>query len=677
MANKNTLNLSSSPYLLEHANNPVHWHEWGEAALELAKNENKPIIISIGYAACHWCHVMADESFMDSAVAEIMNTHFVCIKVDREERPDLDQIYMNAAQLINGNGGWPLNAFALPDGRPFYAGTYFNKMQWIQLLSQIWHLYKDDFNKVLKQAELITNGIKSQEIISVPSSKNVLFEKNDYIRSINQWQKIVDLKYGGSKNAPKFPLPIGWEYLLQYYYFTGDIKALDFVNLTLINMAKGGIYDQIGGGFARYSTDERWFAPHFEKMLYDNAQLVSLYSNAYKVSANPDYKRIVEHTLAFVLRELTEKEGGFFSSLNADSEKKEGKYYVWTKAEIDKLFDKKTALIVCDYFNIQKNGNWENGQNILFLYKSYEDLAAKYSVEVDAVNELINQANMKIFDERSKRIRPSTDDKVLSSWNALMLKAFVDAFQALGNKEYLEIAKRNADFYIQKMIDKEGKIFRNYKNKHASIDGFLDDYAMMADAMISLYQTTFDIKYLNISEKLTNYAVEHFRDDRSGMFFYTSNLSKTIVARKMEISDNVIPSSNSVMANVLYKLSIITEKGNFKSMSEIMLNQVYEQVEAGGPYYASWAQLLGLMTNTQIEVAILGKNYSFIAKEMQKNYLPNSVFVGGIHENLPLLKDRLKQGKTLIYICKNKVCILPTEDAKDATKEIKKERSFQ
>ena len=669
-AGENTLNKSSSPYLLEHAHNPVHWHEWGPEALALAKKENKPLIISVGYAACHWCHVMADESFSDTGVAEIMNKFFVCIKVDREERPDIDQIYMNAAQLINGRGGWPLNAFALPDGRPFYAGTYYNKKQWIQLLTQIRTLYERDKVGLEQQAVKLVNGISTQEVITSPSSDKMGFSAEDYQNTFTQWESYVDTDLGGTKNAPKFPLPVGWEYLLQYHHLTGNQQALRWVELTLNEMAKGGIYDQIGGGFARYSTDKRWFAPHFEKMLYDNGQLMSLYSHAYQLTKNPDYKRIIEQTLEFVSREMTDESGGFHSSLNADSEGEEGKFYVWTEAEVLSVLPSDYASFIISYYNVKQEGNWEKGKNILFVSEGLSSFAAKKNISQKDFEKWVDDADSLLLQARRKRIRPTTDDKILTSWNALMLSGYVDAYKALGEEKYLKTAKTNAEFLIKNMVDNQGKILRNYKNGKASIDGFLDDYALLAEALINLYEVSFDKDYLDMAVLITDYAIANFLNESKSMFYYTSASSEILVARKMEISDNVMPSSNSAMAVVLFKLGIIFENDEYSELSIRMLNAVEDKIQTGGPYYAKWAQLLALMTNEIQEIAILGKDYNQYRRQLQANYFPNAIYMGGMQENLPLLKNRLRTDKTQVFICRGKTCGLPHSTPESAIEDL-------
>jgi uncharacterized protein YyaL (SSP411 family) len=668
--NQNRLINAKSPYLRQHADNPVDWYEWGPEALKKAKDENKPLIISIGYSACHWCHVMEHESFMDSAVAKIMNEEFVSIKIDREERPDIDQIYMNAAHLITGRGGWPLNAFALPDGRPFYAGTYFPKDQWKQVLTQLADVYKNDYDKVLQQAESLTQGIKSQEVITVAGDSTVNFTKDTYKRIFAKWQPMIDYNRGGYSKAPKFPLPAGWEFVLQYHYLTGNDKALEAVTTTLDAMAKGGIYDQIGGGFARYSTDNRWFAPHFEKMLYDNGQLVSLYSNAYKATKDERYAEVIRETLEFIKREMTSPEGGFYSSLNADSEGEEGKFYVWTREEIKEALGEKTAALIIEYYQVKKSGNWEHGKNILYRKENKRDFAEKNDLSLEEWNSMLSKAKNQLLEMRSHRIRPSTDDKVLTSWNALMMKGYIDAYLALGDKDYLQSAVKNARFLESNMIREKGRLWRNYKGGEAGIEAFLDDYALLADAYIKLYQATLDVHWLDLARKVADYAIAHFKDEQSGMFYYTSDQSENLIVRKMEITDNVIPASNSVMAHVLYRLGEYYYHQPYMKMSKIMLNQVSKDTPGGGPYYANWAMLMGLIAYEPYEVAIMGSKAEEKNKELQSRYLPTAFFMGGREENLPLLENKLMEGKTIIYVCRNKSCKLPVMEVDQALRQM-------
>ncbi|MCK5776593.1 MAG: thioredoxin domain-containing protein, partial [Bacteroidales bacterium] len=543
----NHLINETSPYLLQHAHNPVDWYPWGEESLKKAKDEHKLILISIGYSACHWCHVMEHESFEDEEIAKVMNAHFVCIKVDKEERPDVDQVYMNAVHLMQGQGGWPLNCFALPDGSPVYGGTYFPPQKWLQTLKSLHLSYKENHHKFENYAQTLLNGIKQSDIIKV-KSEAVLFEEEKIHEVFENLSHSFDMKEGGFGKAPKFPLPIGLEFCMAYGYVYNHKKANDFLFLTLDKMAHGGIYDQIGGGFSRYSVDDIWKAPHFEKMLYDNAQLVSLYAKAYKINKSPLYKNIVAQSLSFIKREMTQAEGGFYSALDADSEGVEGKYYLWTKAEIDALL-KDDASLFCDYYGVLEQGNWEDGQNILMRNHQYHHWAKKYQLSDKDLEDLIRNFNNKLFLERQKRISPGLDDKIITAWNALMLKGYIDAYTAIGDAEYLEIAEKNADFLWFKLSDTEGKLFRTYKDGTAKINGFLDDYASTIDAFLALYQITFKEEYLERASLLLDYCQKNFLHTDSQMYYYTQKEAQLLVARKMEISDNVIPASNSIMAN--------------------------------------------------------------------------------------------------------------------------------
>jgi len=667
----NELINESSPYLLEHAHNPVNWHPWGEKALKKAKDENKPLIISIGYAACHWCHVMEKESFSDTSVARIMNENFICIKVDREERPEVDQIYMDACQLVTGRGGWPLNAFALPDGRPFYAGTYFPKKQWVQLLEQLDNAYKNENEKVVGQASNITQGIRQMDLLNFPKEEITDLKADEYSGVYQKWESNIDQKLGGFGSAPKFPLPTAWQFLLQYQYHTGIEEALNSVYLTLDEMAKGGIYDQIGGGFSRYSTDAQWKVPHFEKMLYDNGQLVSLYSEAYKISKNPVYKQVIEECLEFVKRELTHPNGGFYSSLNADSEGEEGKFYVWTFEELKKILSEDELKLCRDYYHISPGGNWENGSNIFFRREEASAFCERKNMTIKDFDKTISMVKEKLMEERENRIRPSTDDKILTSWNALMISGYIDAAVAMERNEYLETAISQAEFIKDNMIREDGGLWHNFKEGKASIEGFLEDYALLSQAYIKLYQATFNIEWLELSKKLVEYSLKKFSDEKTGLFFFTSSSGQQLIARKMEIPDNVIPSSNSVMANNLFLLGHFYFNESYIARSKKMLQSQFNSIPSGGAYYSNWARLWGNFVNPYFEVAILGSKSTSFQKEMRLNYLPNAIFLGGKQEDLPLAESKLVNGKTMIYVCQDRVCNLPVSDPKKAMDQFK------
>ena len=611
---------------------------------------------------------MEHESFEDELVAGFMNEHFVCIKVDREERPDIDQVYMNAVQLISGRGGWPLNCIALPDGRPVYGGTYFPKEQWLDVLSQVSNFVATQPEKTEHQARSLTSGIQtSEQIYSNQETKN--FTVNDLDSIFNNWKSDIDYKLGGHKRAPKFPLPVGYLFLLHYGFLTGNNEALKAVMITLNKMADGGIYDQIGGGFARYSVDEVWKVPHFEKMLYDNGQLVSLYAKAYQLTGNATYKEVITETLEFIERELTSPEGGFYASLDADSEGVEGKFYVWKAEELKKLLGNNADLIM-DYYSATQSGNWEEGENILHKTVAETDIAAKYSVSEMAA--IVISAKTILLNEREKRIRPALDDKILTSWNALMMKGYIEAYQTVGNIHFLNTALNNAHFILSKLSAGDGGLYRNYKNGKATINGFLDDYAFTINAFICLYQATFDEQWLNEAFRLCQYSIEHFYDTESGMFFYTSKLDEALIARKMELSDNVIPASNSEMAKNLFLLGHYFYREDFIAMAHEMATNVSETATQSGAYYANWDILMAWLAVKPFEVSIVGADCEQIRQELCKHYFPHIILSGTVNDSkLPILEGKFINGKTAIYICQNKVCQKPVYTIKELQEIIK------
>lgn len=667
---KNRLAQASSPYLRQHADNPVDWYEWGEEALEKAKREDKPLLISIGYSACHWCHVMARESFMDEQVAKLMNAYFVPIKVDREERPDIDQIYIEAAQLLNGNAGWPLNAFALPDGRPFWVGTYFPKSNWINVLQQLHEVYSKKRDVINEQAQALVKGIQQEPLYDIHLKNARKHNKTEFTDLFKQAVSKIDFKHGGFESPQKFPMVSGWEFLLQYTALTGDEQAKKAVELTLKSMAQGGIYDQLGGGFARYATDEEWFAPHFEKMLYDNAQLVSFYAKAYRFSKNKRYQKVVKETLEFINRELTHEKGGFYSALDADSEGREGAFYVWKARELERILTEGEYRLISAYYGITRIGNWEEGNNILHIAQGAEEVANEMEVNLDQFQETLNHAKSKLFKARSRRIRPATDDKILLSWNALMLKAYVEAFKSFERKEYLECALKNAEFIETNMRLADGGLYRNFREK-ASIPGFLDDYAFLADAYIALYQVTFEKRWLDKAKQLVDYTLEHFYDTKNKFFFYTSAKSEWLVARKSYFMDNEIPSSNSVLAQVLLDLGNYLDSKKYLEAAEAMLAKVKALITGQPTYFGKWAQLFGQVVYGTTEVAVMGKKARQKAAELQTYYWPTTLFLGGTQEDLVLLEGKKKEGETLIYVCRNKTCKQPVQEVKQAIDQLR------
>jgi uncharacterized protein YyaL (SSP411 family) len=665
----NHLIHETSPYLLQHAHNPVDWYPWGQAALQKARRENKLLIVSIGYAACHWCHVMERESFEDAGVARFMNEHFVAIKVDREEHPDVDQVYMEAVQLLSGSGGWPLNCIALPDGRPIYGGTYFPKAQWLDVLAQVLNFVRQYPQKAADQAQALTQGVQGNRLFDV-QNESAAFTRADLDTIFEFWQRDLDEVWGGHQRAPKFPLPVGWEFLLHYYHLNGNAAALKAVTLTLDKMADGGIYDQIGGGFARYSTDAQWKAPHFEKMLYDNAQLVSLYSAAYQLTHHLRYRTVVAETLAFVQRELTSPEGGFYASLDADSEGEEGKYYVWSADELRRLLGDRAGLIM-DYYQATEAGNWEHGRNILWKPTAVEKIAAHHGIAIEALEERVTEAKQVLLAERAQRVRPALDDKILTAWNALMLKAYVDAYRVFDDQAYLAAAQRNAALILTQIMAPDHRLQRNYKNGQATINAFLDDYAFTIEAFIALYQATFDEAWLQQADRLTAFTLAHFYDEASGMFYYTSDIDPPLIARTLEVSDNVIPSSNSTMAKNLFVLGHYFYKDEYIERAKRMLGKIKEAALRGAAYYANWDILLTWLVRPPCEVAIVGKDYDILRKEFERHYLPTVFLSGGAEEgSLALLQGKLVKGQTTIYVCRDKTCQAPVTEVSAALEQI-------
>ena len=664
----NHLANSTSPYLLQHANNPVDWHPWGSEALQKAKAENKLIIVSVGYSACHWCHVMEHESFEDEQVAAVMNEYFVCIKVDREERPDIDQIYMSAVQLMTGRGGWPMNCICLPDQRPIYGGTYFRKNDWVSLLFNLADFYKQKPNEAEEYAVKLTEGIRQYESIGFVKEQ-AEYHRLDLQLIVDNWKKNFDPEEGGMGNAPKFPMPNNWQFLMRYAYLMNDAEIAQAVTLTLKKMAYGGIYDHIGGGFARYSVDKLWHVPHFEKMLYDNAQLVSLYSEAYTWKTSHLYKQVVEETITFILRELTSPDGGFYSALDADSEGVEGKFYTFTKTDIENILGD-DADVFCIYYNITDDGNWhEEHTNVLFKKGKELNLANQLGLPLEQLTEKIGSSRKKVLEARSLRVRPGLDNKIIASWNGLMLKGLCDAYRAFNNPDYLDIALKSAEFILNNLIDGEGRLSRIYKGKNNDNIAFLDDYANITEAFIALYEVTFDEKWLDKAQQLTDDAIVHYYDDGQGLFYYTGDEDEQLIARKSEIMDGVIPASNSIMAHNLKKLGLYFGEDEYVEIAGQLLSNVFPHMAKYGSAYSNWASLLLNEVFGIYEVAITGRESGDFRIEMEKNYIPNKIILSGEKGNLPLLQDRFGDN-TQVFICKDKTCSLPVYNVTDALKQI-------
>lgn len=664
----NKLIEESSPYLLQHAYNPVHWFPWGEEALQKSKKENKPILVSIGYSACHWCHVMERECFEKPEIAEIMNAHFINIKVDREERPDVDHLYMDAVQMMSIRGGWPLNVFLMPDTKPFYGGTYFPPQQWTNLLSQIAKAFETNNADLQKSADGFAQSLAGSEVQKYQlKNDETQFELVDLENAFQKLEQNFDKQLGGMNREPKFPMPSIYHFLLRYHHITNDSKALQHIKLTLDQMAMGGIYDQVGGGFARYSVDAEWFAPHFEKMLYDNGQLLSLYSEAYCVTKNDLYRQVVYDTIKWLQREMLSDQGAFYSALDADSEGHEGKFYVWKKEELKQLIPIEDQQLFFEYYNVT-DGNWENGDNI--LNRNLSDLAFsnKHNISLPDLTSKVESWKEVLLEARKHRIRPGLDDKILASWNGIVLRGITDAFKYFGEPQFLVLAKQNADFINANM--REGNsLFHSYKNNKATIPGYLEDYAFVIDGFMGLYQICFEEKYLHDALALTEYAVEHFYDHEEQLFFFTSNLGEQLIARKKEIFDNVVPASNSAMAKNLYSLAIFFDRNDLMEIAITMMGSMKRLITSDISYLTNWATLYTSLLTPTAEIAIVGKDYQALRATLDSTFFPNKIIAATTTKSaLPLLKEKalLPSGNTAIHICSNHTCQLPVATAEEA-----------
>lgn len=651
----NDLINESSPYLLQHAHNPVNWVAWSDDVFEIAKKENKLVLVSVGYSACHWCHVMEHECFEDEEVATLMNKFFINVKVDREERPDVDQLYMTAVQLMTQKGGWPLNCFTLPDGRPIYGGTYFPKEQWMHVLKSLVHTFQNDLEKVEDYAEKLHEGIIASELIDAPQTIET-FEASHLEELILRWKKSFDPNYGGNSRAPKFPLPNNLLFLQNYGFVTKNEGLLKHVDLTLQKMAFGGIYDQIGGGFSRYSVDLLWKVPHFEKMLYDNAQLIQVYALAYQRTKNPLYEEIVQQTHLWLENEMLSEYGCFYSALDADSEGEEGKFYVWTEEELMALIGEDFRWVK-SYYNVNDLGAWE-GNFILMRNQSDEDFAKQMSWPVDELKEKVKKINDLLLAERNHRIRPGLDDKSLTSWNAMLMTGYLHAYQVFQKEEYLQRAQQ-IRYWIEKYQWKEEKeLFRNFKNGKANIPAFLEDYAHLIEAYLQFFIVEEKIVYLEKAEKLTRFVIENFMHSESNMFYFTPADSK-LIARKMEINDNVIPASNSVMAQNLQQLGILLRNENYLNLSKQMLANVYDGMEQYGSGYSNWADLLTRICYGTNEIISINSSYKENKEKFNQHFMPYTYFLE-YQKELEITKEKEAKGdKQGFYWCKGTTCYAP------------------
>lgn len=669
----NELHLETSPYLLQHTNNPIHWKAWNETALEKARTENKLIVLSIGYSACHWCHVMEHESFEDEEVAAVMNEHFISIKVDREERPDVDATYMKAVQLMTGQGGWPMNAVLLPDGRPVWGGTYFRKPNWIESLQQLQNLYATEPERVTEYADKLLAGIQSLVLLG-ENTTGAIADPKQIEPIIEKWSRSFDWEFGGHARAPKFMMPNNYLFLQRYGFQEKRADILEFVDITLTRMAWGGLFDTVDGGFSRYSVDMKWHVPHFEKMLYDNGQLMSLYADAYKRTKNPLYKEVIEKTHRFLEKELHDESGGFYSALDADSinpkgKLEEGAFYIWEKQELMDLLKDDFSLFA-KVFNVNEFGYWEDGHFVLIQNDALENIAEASGIAHETLTIKKQEWEKLLYEVREQRAKPRLDDKILTSWNALMLKGYADAYKALGNESYLNAARRNAMFICDKLWHPDGHLWRTYKNDEAKIEGFLEDYALTAEAFISLYESTLEEKWLIYAKQLTDYCLENFYDEKQQFFAYTSAKGEQLIAQHFETEDNVIPASNSVMANVLYKLSLLFDNGYYEKIALQMLYLIIPNLDYPSAF-SNWLNLWLELSSKNRELAICGTGALAAVQKINSEYLPHVLIAGsGTDSTIPLLQNRFVQDKLLFYICQNKACGLPKDTIEETLTEL-------
>lgn len=688
----NELANSSSPYLKQHAHNPVDWMPWCDEAFEKARLDNKLLFVSIGYSACHWCHVMEHQTFEDEEAAEFINEHFVSIKVDREERPDVDAVYMHSVQIMTGRGGWPLNCIALPDGRPIFGGTYYPKNTFLETLESIISIYSNNPKKVEEYANNLKRGVEQSDLIIAPPDGDAAdfagrpwpkYQCNKISASLDKqleaWQQSWDRKMGLSKGAPKFPLPTNLDFLLHYGSVRGDEDAINQARLTLDAMARGGIYDQIGGGFARYSTDSDWKVPHFEKMLYDNAQLIATYSQAYQIFKEATYKDVVFKTIDFILRELNDTSGGFHSALDADTEGEEGKFYVWSKEELERVLTSDELEFAIKVYNIDQKSLWEQGNNVLMKWSSDEVLASDLSLPKAKFNKELQSINAKLFKHREARTKPGLDDKVLTSWTALTVSGLCASYRVFGEEKHLVRATEAMGFLLEKAQMKDGGLYHTYHNQTGhSISGFMEDYAFTIKACIDMYETTFDVTYLNHAKDLLNYSFDKFYDLNLGMFWFTSQDHNKLFAKKQENDDNVIPASNSTMAVNLFKLGKFFSRADWLERSDRML-LAYLNESLNIQSATNWGKCALMRSEPFYEITITSSNPNDLTSsraELDTFFLGQTIIVGAsssttfpqwIQGKMPKSID--KNGMK-IFVCQEGACQLPVETVSEAINQL-------
>lgn len=669
----NRLLHSQSPYLLQHAHNPVDWFPWGPEALEKAKTENKPILVSIGYSACHWCHVMERESFEDEVTAKLMNAHFVCIKIDREERPDIDNIYMDAVQTMGVQGGWPLNVFLMPNQKPFYGGTYFPNQQWKGLLSNIANAFEKHEDQLAESAEGFGNTLNRKETEKYGiSAGDQELDPDELVEIVTKITSQLDPEWGGMNRVPKFPMPAIWSFLLDYALLSNNTELREKVLFTLRKIGMGGIYDQLRGGFARYSVDGEWFAPHFEKMGYDNGQLLELYAKAFQVSEDSFFKEKVTETVAWLEAEMLNGEGGFHSAQDADSEGVEGKFYVWKYEELVTLIPDEMPWF-SKLYNLKPGGNWEDGVNILFQTEPDSKIGEDFGMDIDTFQAKLKEVKAQLLELRNQRIFPGKDDKVLSGWNGLISAGLIQSYYATGEKRMLDLAINNLEFLQEKLLI-DGVLHRAYKNGNAYTPGFLEDYAAVIKASMMAFEATGNARWLDFARSLTDFCIAEFYDETDGFFFFNNPNAEKLIANKKELFDNVIPASNSSMARNLHRLSLYTYEERFSNLASKMLGGMKELILKEPSFLCNWATLFLEKLVPTAEIALVGKGASIRAMEFHQHYTPNSIiaFSESLTENAAILADKTPDaaGNALIYVCFDHACRKPVSTHKEAISQL-------
>lgn len=653
----NQLSKETSQYLLQYDDNPVAWQPWNDSSLLLAKETNRPILLSIGYSSCHWCHVMAEESFQDPDIAQTMNEHFICIKVDREELPNVDQLYMNALHAMGVQGGWPMNVFLMPNQKPFYGVTYLPPIQWKKLLLEIANAYEKHHSQLEESADGFTQALQhfvpqrshQQHILSLPTIG--LFMDTLYAEQ--------DHAYGGMQGAPKFPMPSIMQFFFQYYLLTKDQRALSQMQVTLDHMAHGGIYDQLSGGFGRYATDVTWHIPHFEKMLSDNGQLLSSYAQGYWITQNRGYQQVIKETVHFLAQHMQDKNGGFYTSIDASTHGDEGSFYCWNLDEVKDTLQSDAPLVI-DYFNLTAEGNWENGKNILYRSQEESALLEKHGISSKELEEKLQAAKQSLLRRRNLRAQPSIDPKIITSWNAMTMAGLIDAFRATGDESCFNMAQQNGDFLLDHMIN-HGKVWHTFQQGEAKIQGYLDDYAWIIKAFISFYQISLQEKWIVVAKELCERTLENFLDEQDGYFQYSDPSSTALIATQKEYLDHVVPSGNAMMTENLYQLSLIFHQSEYREQADRMLKNITPLFEEESGYLGYWASVYCQQLESQKTIAIIGPQAEEWAKRLQRKWLPNTVIVGSERSSqIPLLKDKKPiNGQTTAFVCKEQVCLPP------------------